>query len=122
MSPTILVTDASSGFGRAIAERFVRDGHCVIATARRQDRLDALGRALGDRLLPFVLDMNDSGAIAALPGSLPEGWREVDVLVKEAIEEIERTGERRARQQGRRFRPHCMCPGTMRPFSSCAGT
>lgn len=84
MSLTILVTGASAGFGRAIAERFVRDGHRVIAAARRRDRLEALGQALGPALLPFVLDMNDRHAIASLPDSLPEGWREVDVLVANA--------------------------------------
>ena len=84
MSLTILVTGASSGFGSAIAERFVRDGHRVIATARRRDRLDALAAKLGPALLPFVLDMNQAQAIAALPGSLPDGWREVDVLVANA--------------------------------------
>ena len=84
MMSTFLVTGASAGFGRAIAQRSVRDGHRVIATARRRDRLEALGRELGPALLPFVLDMNDAAAIAALPGSLPEGWREVDVLVANA--------------------------------------
>ena len=84
MSRTILVTGASSGFGRAIAERFVRDGHRVIATARRQDRLEALAGTLGPALLPLALDMNDPHAIAALPGSLPAEWREVDVLVANA--------------------------------------
>ena len=84
MSLLILVTGASSGFGRAIAQRFVRDGHRVIATARRQERLEELGQSLGGALLPFRLDMNDAEAIAALPDSLPEGWREVDVLVANA--------------------------------------
>ncbi len=84
MSLTILVTGASSGFGRAIAERFVRDGHRVIATARREDRLQRLAEALGPPLLPMALDMNDPQAIAALPGSLPEAWREVDVLIANA--------------------------------------
>ncbi len=68
----------------AISERFVRDGHRVVATARRQDRLDALCRRLGPTLLPLGLDMNQAQAIAALPGSLPEGWREIDVLVANA--------------------------------------
>ena len=35
-------------------------------------------------VLPFVLDVTDAAAVAALPGSLPEGWREVDVLVNNA--------------------------------------
>jgi 3-hydroxy acid dehydrogenase/malonic semialdehyde reductase len=81
---TILVTGASSGFGAAIARRFVRDGHRVIAAARRVERLQALGSELGAGLLAFPLDVTDAAAAAALPGSLPEGWREVDVLVNNA--------------------------------------
>ncbi|NAW23706.1 SDR family NAD(P)-dependent oxidoreductase, partial [Salmonella sp. gx-f9] len=77
----VFVTGATAGFGAAIARRFVREGHRVIAAGRRQDRLDALKAELGDAVLPFVLDVLDADAVAALPGSLPEGWREVDVLV-----------------------------------------
>ena len=39
---------------------------------------------LGPALLPLRLDVTDAAAVAALPGSLPEGWREVDVLVNNA--------------------------------------
>jgi 3-hydroxy acid dehydrogenase/malonic semialdehyde reductase len=81
---TVLVTGASSGFGSAIACRFVRDGHRVIAAARRLDRLRALQDDLGAALLPFQLDVADSASTAALPGSLPNDWREVDVLVNNA--------------------------------------
>jgi 3-hydroxy acid dehydrogenase/malonic semialdehyde reductase len=79
-----LVTGATSGFGRAIARRFVRDGLRVIATGRRQARLDALRSELGESLLPFPLDVTDSARVAALPGGLPDGWRDVDVLVNNA--------------------------------------
>ena len=81
---TILVTGATSGFGDSIARRLVRDGHRVIATGRREERLQALAAALGDALLPFRLDVTDRAAVLALPGSLPDGWREVDVLVNNA--------------------------------------
>ena len=81
---TALVTGATAGFGEAITRRLVRDGHRVIATGRRRERLDALARELGANVLPFVLDVTDESAAAALPGSLPEGWREVDVLVNNA--------------------------------------
>ena len=84
MSLTVLVTGATAGFGQAIARRFVRDGHRVIAIGRRAERLQALGGELGEGLLPFPLDVTDAVAVAALPGSLPEGWREVDVLVNNA--------------------------------------
>lgn len=84
MSLTILITGATAGFGEAMARRFVHDGHRVIAAGRRADRLEALARDLGSALLAFPLDVTDAAATAALPGSLPEGWRTVDVLVNNA--------------------------------------
>ena len=84
MSFTILITGATAGFGAAMARRFVRDGHRVIATGRRAERLEALRAELGAALLPFALDVTDAAAVAALPGSLPQGWQEVDVLVNNA--------------------------------------
>jgi 3-hydroxy acid dehydrogenase/malonic semialdehyde reductase len=81
---TILITGASAGFGAALARRFIADGARVIAAARRQQRLAALADALGERLLALPLDVTDAAAIAALPASLPEGWREIDVLVNNA--------------------------------------
>ena len=81
---TALVTGATSGFGEAIARRFVKAGHRVIAAGRRMDRLQALARDLGDVLLPLRLDVTDAAGVAALPDSLPDGWREVDILVNNA--------------------------------------
>ncbi|HEY4172376.1 MAG TPA: SDR family NAD(P)-dependent oxidoreductase [Rhodopila sp.] len=84
MTLTILVTGATAGFGAAMARRFVRDGHRVIAAARRVDRLDALRSELGAAVLPLVLDVTDNAAVSALPGNLPPDWRDVDVLVNNA--------------------------------------
>ncbi len=84
MSLTVLITGATAGFGEAMARRFVRDGHRVIAAGRRVDRLEALAHDLGDALLAFPLDVTDAAAVAALPDGLPEGWRAVDVLVNNA--------------------------------------
>lgn len=84
MSLTVLVTGATAGFGHAIATRLVQDGHRVIATGRRAERLEALKAELGENLLPFPLDMTDRDALRALPDSLPENWRTVDVLVNNA--------------------------------------
>jgi 3-hydroxy acid dehydrogenase/malonic semialdehyde reductase len=84
MVQTVLVTGATAGFGEAIARRMVKDGYRVIATGRRLERLEALKVDLGDALLPFQLDVTDKAAVAALPGSLPQGWREVDILVNNA--------------------------------------
>ena len=84
MSLTTLVTGATSGFGMATARRFVHDGHRVIAVGRRADRLAALRDELGEKLYPLTLDVTDSNAVAALPGTLPEEWRRIDVLVNNA--------------------------------------
>jgi 3-hydroxy acid dehydrogenase/malonic semialdehyde reductase len=84
MTLTVLITGASAGFGQAMTRRFVRDGHRVIACARRTERLHDLARDLGAAVLPVTLDVTDSAAVAALPGSLPDDWQEVDVLVNNA--------------------------------------
>jgi len=84
MALTILVTGAAAGFGAAMARRLVRDGHRIIAAARRADRLQALHAELGAAVLPVTLDVTEADAVAALPGSLPPEWREVDVLINNA--------------------------------------
>ena len=84
MTKTALVTGASAGFGEAISRRLVRDGYRVIGCARRADKLEALHAELGEALLPYALDVTDRRAVADLPDALPQGWREVDVLVNNA--------------------------------------
>ncbi|HCC1361067.1 TPA: SDR family NAD(P)-dependent oxidoreductase, partial [Salmonella enterica subsp. enterica serovar Paratyphi C] len=44
----VLVTGATAGFGECIARRFVENGHKVIATGRRHERLQALKDELGE--------------------------------------------------------------------------
>ena len=84
MSLVILVTGATAGFGTAIARRFVKDGHRVIAAGRRAERLDGLRRELGEQVHPLTLDVTDTKAVDALPAGLPEFWRAIDVLVNNA--------------------------------------
>jgi 3-hydroxy acid dehydrogenase/malonic semialdehyde reductase len=85
MGRTALVTGATSGFGLEIARRLVAAGHRVVAAGRRTERLDALRDELGaDAVLPLTLDVTDAGAVAALPGALPEDWRAIEILVNNA--------------------------------------
>ncbi len=81
---TILVTGATAGFGAAFARRFIKDGHRVIATGRRVERLQALAAELGPNLFATPLDMTDVQAVADFVPSLPEAWRRIDVLVNNA--------------------------------------
>ncbi|MGH8444562.1 MAG: SDR family oxidoreductase [Solimonas sp.] len=80
----VLVTGATSGFGAAIARRFVADGHRVIATGRRSDRLDALAADCGERLHTAVLDVRDRAAVERFVADLPPAFAAVDVLVNNA--------------------------------------
>jgi 3-hydroxy acid dehydrogenase/malonic semialdehyde reductase len=80
----VLVTGASSGFGEEMARRFVREGHKVIATARRADKLSALRDELGANLLPVTLDVTDTASITQALAQLPENWRTIDVLINNA--------------------------------------
>lgn len=82
---TILITGATSGFGRAAVERFHGAGWRVVATGRRAERLDALADALGrERLHTAAFDIRDEAAMRAALDALPADFRAVDVLVNNA--------------------------------------
>jgi 3-hydroxy acid dehydrogenase / malonic semialdehyde reductase len=81
---TVFVTGASVGFGEAIARRFATEGHRVVATARRRDKLEALADELGDAVLPLALDVTDRPAIERTVAELPDSHAHVDVLVNNA--------------------------------------
>ncbi len=80
----ILVTGATAGFGESITRRFVENGHKVIATGRRQERLQSLKEELGDSVLTLQLDVRNRAAIEQALTSLPAEWRDIDVLVNNA--------------------------------------
>ncbi len=80
----IFVTGATAGFGQSITRRFIASGHKVIATGRRQERLQALKEELGDNLYPLQLDVRNRAAIDNAIASLPAAWRDIDVLVNNA--------------------------------------
>lgn len=78
------VTGATSGFGRAIAERLALDGARVVISGRRADRLEDLAKRLGTTSLPIVLDVRDREAVETAIANLPHQFSEVDILVNNA--------------------------------------
>jgi NADP-dependent 3-hydroxy acid dehydrogenase YdfG len=85
MEGTVFITGASSGFGRACARRYGQEGWRLILAARRQEPLWEVQEELGaDHVHILQLDVRNRAAVEAAVASLPESFREVDVLVNSA--------------------------------------
>ena len=79
-----LVTGASSGFGRAIAEAALAAGDTVVAAARRPDAVADLVESTPDRVTPLQLDVTDPDRIAAAVAEVLDRHGRIDVLVNNA--------------------------------------
>ena len=77
-----LITGASSGFGRAIAEAALERGDWVVVTARRTDALGELGPT--DRVHPVALDVTDAAGRDAAVAEAVDRFGRIDVLVNNA--------------------------------------
>ena len=88
MNKTILVTGATSGFGKAIAEKFAAANYNCIITGRRKERLAELATALSInkniKVLPLVFDVSKKEEAFNAINSLSNEWRNIDVLVNNA--------------------------------------
>lgn len=88
MAKTILITGATSGIGWATAETLAREGHRLILTGRRADRLEALSKKLAQEnsasTRSVVMDVRDRESTLAAIRALPEEWQSIDVLVNNA--------------------------------------
>lgn len=86
MANTAFITGATSGFGRACAERFARAGWNLVLSGRRRERLDVLAESLGDQCRVHVqaLDVRDTEAVQSMVAGLPADFRDVHCLVNNA--------------------------------------
>jgi 3-hydroxy acid dehydrogenase/malonic semialdehyde reductase len=80
----ILVTGATAGFGEAIARRLVSEGHIVIATGRRAERLQALAAELGTNLVPRVMDVTKRADVEATFAWAESTVGPIDTLINNA--------------------------------------
>jgi 3-oxoacyl-[acyl-carrier protein] reductase len=84
---TAIVTGASSGIGRAIAERFAADGASVVVCSRDQDNVDPVAEAIredGGDALAVECDVTDRDAVTGLVDATVEQFGGLDVLVNNA--------------------------------------
>jgi len=79
-----LITGASTGFGRELAEQLLAAGERVIATARRPEQLADLAEAHRETALVVVLDVNDAESVEAAVGAALGRFGRVDVLINNA--------------------------------------
>ena len=88
MSKIILITGASSGFGKATATKFAAGGWNVILTGRRKEKLEALAKALeanyGIKTLCLNFDVQDKKAVFDNLQNLPNEWQAINILVNNA--------------------------------------
>lgn len=88
MDKIVLITGATSGFGKAFAEKFAANGYSVIINGRRVDRLKELGDSLVKKynarihVLPF--DVQQKGEVFNAIDELPNEWRGIDLLINNA--------------------------------------
>jgi len=84
----VLISGATSGFGKATAELFAKNNYNLILTGRREDRLQKIAKDLSEQynveVLPLCFDIRDQKVVEKAILSLAESWKDIDVLVNNA--------------------------------------
>lgn len=88
MNKIALITGASAGIGAACAATLAREGYDLILTARRIERLKELAVDLGAQFNVAIhtvdLDVRDRDKVKSMFETLPEKWKNIDVLINNA--------------------------------------
>lgn len=86
MNETTLITGATSGIGRATAERFAKEGTRLVICGRRQDRLNEIQEELSKITEVHTLnfDVRNREDVVLAIDSLPEAFSTIDILVNNA--------------------------------------
>jgi NAD(P)-dependent dehydrogenase (short-subunit alcohol dehydrogenase family) len=80
----VIVTGAGRGIGRAIAERFAREGSSVLAVGRTLEPLEETARLCGEHAWGVTADVGRSSDVEAVVAAALERWGRIDVLVNNA--------------------------------------
>ena len=86
MDLTVFITGATSGIGKATAEFLAKHNYRLILCGRNQDRLKELKQTLSKQtaITTLQFDVRDKEAVFSAIESLPENFREIDVLINNA--------------------------------------
>ncbi|HEY0655016.1 MAG TPA: SDR family NAD(P)-dependent oxidoreductase [Chryseosolibacter sp.] len=82
----VLITGATSGIGEATARLLATKNFKLILCGRRQERLDALKAQLSKHteVTTLSFDVRDYSSVKQQLASLPQSWRNIDVLINNA--------------------------------------
>jgi dehydrogenase/reductase SDR family member 4 len=83
-----IVTGASRGIGRAIAETFAREGAKVVICGRKAETLEEVARAIGPTVIPMVCHVGRSEQIQAMVTRVTNELGRVDILVNNAATNV----------------------------------
>lgn len=88
MSKTILITGATSGIGKACAEKFAANGFNLVITGRRTERLDMvkkdLEKSFGIKVWTAAFDVQDKKAVFNAVAAIPSDWQNIHILINNA--------------------------------------
>jgi len=88
MAPTVLITGASQGIGKATALLFARKGYDLVLTARHLDRLESVAQEVQSLGRPAPLtvpcDVTDPSQVDALVAKALDHHGNIDVLINNA--------------------------------------
>ena len=89
MQPITMITGATAGIGRATAHVLAQDGHQLILTGRRRERLEALRDELArtypkSRFRALTFDVRRRESVEEAIASLPDEWQAIDTLINNA--------------------------------------
>lgn len=88
MKKIIFITGATSGIGKASAEKFAKNNYDLIITGRRNDKLEELSEKLKNiyniEVLILNFDVRDKVAVKSVISSMPDKWKKIDVLLNNA--------------------------------------
>ncbi|PTW44506.1 MULTISPECIES: SDR family oxidoreductase [Rhodovulum] len=79
-----LVTGAASGFGRGIAETYIREGARVAVVDIDRDRAKAVASELGENALAIGCDVSKGDEVAAAVATTQEAFGRLDIVVNNA--------------------------------------
>ena len=88
MNKIVFISGATSGIGKACAEKFASFNYNIIITGRREERLSVIKAELEDKyninVLTLCFDVQDRKKVFEVIQNMPEEWKSIDILINNA--------------------------------------